>query len=112
VDASVSLRNIEGIGDREGVVLVHSPDGVSAVFCDTVLNVPKLSGFMAMMLYPTGTLSVPRTTSLLFAKDRKALRADLEKIAAQDGLIRIIPGHGDIVGTDAARRLREAAARL
>jgi hypothetical protein len=112
VDASVTLRDIEGIGDREGVLLVRSPDGVSAVFCDTVLNLPKLSGLMGMVLHPTGTLSVPRPTSLLFAKDRKALRADLEKIAAQDGLVRVIPGHGAVVAAEASARLREAAARL
>jgi hypothetical protein len=111
-DASVTIREIDGIGAREGVLLVRSPDGVSAVFCDTVLNIPKTSGILGMFLHPTGTLSVPRVTAWLFAKDRKALRADLEKIAAEDGLVRVIPGHGDVVASDAAKRLREAAARL
>jgi hypothetical protein len=111
-DASVAVREIAGIGSREGVIIVRSADGVSAVFCDTVLNVPKLTGVMGMVLYPTGTLSVPRVTARLFAKDRKALRADLERVAAEDGLVRVIPGHGDVVATDAARRLGEAAARL
>jgi hypothetical protein len=111
-DPTVSVRELDGIGGREGVLLVRSPEGVSAVFCDTVLNLPKLSGLIGMMLHPTGTLSVPRPTSLLFAKDRKALRADLEKIAAEDGLVRVIPGHGAVVESGAASRLREAAARL
>jgi hypothetical protein len=36
----------------------------------------------------------------------------LEKVAAEDGLVRVIPGHGEVVATDASERLREAARRL
>ncbi len=111
-DASVSLRDIEGIRRREGVVLVHSPDGLSAVFCDTLLNLPKLSGLLGFFLHPTGMLSVPRPTSLLFTKDRKALRADLQGIANRDDLVRVIPGHGEVVASEAREKLQEAAARL
>jgi hypothetical protein len=111
-DATVSVRHLDGIAMREGVVLVRSPDGTSAVFCDTLLNVPKLSGVLGIFLHPTGTLSVPRPTSLWFAKDRKALRADLERVAAETPLARVIPGHGAVVDTDVSSRLREAAARL
>jgi hypothetical protein len=111
-DDTVTVRDIDGMGGREGVLLVRSPDGVSAVFCDTVLNVPKLPGFFGILLYPTGTLSVPRVTKLVLARNRKALRADLERIAAEPGLARVIPGHGAVVAADAAHRLREAAARL
>jgi hypothetical protein len=111
-DESVSVRDLEGIGRREGVVVVRSPDGTTAVFCDTLLNLPKLSGLLGTMLHPTGTLSVPRPTSLLFAKDRKALRTDLEHIASDERLVRVIPGHGAVVASDAPRRLRDAAARL
>jgi len=111
-DGTVSLRELDGIGDREGVLTVRSPDGVSAVFCDTVLNLPKLSGLMGLMLHPTGTLSVPRATSLFFTKDRGALKSDLDRIAAEDGLVRVIPGHGAVVQSDSGARLREAAARF
>jgi hypothetical protein len=111
-DATVAVRDLDGIGTREGVLLVRSPDGVSAIFCDTILNLPKLSGLLGFFLHPTGTLSVPRPTSLVFARDRKALRADLERIASEDGLVRVIPGHGDVVADDASRRLRDAASRL
>jgi hypothetical protein len=111
-DATVYVRDLDGIARREGVVVVRSPDGVTAIFCDTLLNLPKLSGLLGMMLHPTGTLSVPRPTSLFFAKDRKALRVDLEHIAAAKGLVRVIPGHGAVVATDACTRLSEAAARL
>lgn len=112
VDSTVTLREVEGMGDREGVLLVKSDDGVSAVYCDTVLNLPKLSGFMGFMLHPTGTLSVPRGMRYFLAKDKKVLRADLERIAEGEGLRRVIPGHGAAVTSDAPARLREAAARL
>jgi hypothetical protein len=111
-DASVKIRHLDGIGEREGVVLVRSEDGVSAVFCDTLLNLPKLGGWLGVLLYPTGMLSVPRPTKLLFARDRKALRVDLESMAADPDLVRVIPGHGAVVASDARTRLREAAAQL
>lgn len=111
-DETVSLREIEGIAEREGVMLVRSADGVAAVFCDTLLNVPKMSGFFGFMLHPTGMLSVPRATSWWFAKDRQALQRDLLRVAEHEGLVRVIPGHGAVVVEDAAARLREAAGRL
>jgi hypothetical protein len=110
-DATFAARELAGIGEREGVLLVRGDDGRSAVFCDTLLNLPKMSGPMGMMLHPTGMLSVPRPTRLLFAKDPKALRADLERIA-DEGVVRVVPGHGAVVVDRAEERLREAAARL
>ena len=112
VDATISLRELHGIGAREGVLLVRSSDGLSAVFCDTLLNLPRMTGLLGLVLHPTGMLSVPRPTSLWFAKDRPALRASLERVAAEDGLVRVIPGHGDVVASGAVERLREAAERL
>jgi glyoxylase-like metal-dependent hydrolase (beta-lactamase superfamily II) len=82
------------------------------VFCDTLMNLPRLTGLLGLVLHPTGTLSVPRPTSLWFAKDRPALRASLQRVADEDGLVRVIPGHGEVVASGAAGRLREAAARL
>ena len=111
-DATLSLRDIDGVRRREGVLLVKSDDGVSAVFCDTVLNLPKLSGFLGWILNPTGMLAVPRPTRSLFAKDLGALRKDLLRIAGDDGLVRVIPGHGAIVRDRAKEQLRAAAERL
>jgi hypothetical protein len=111
-DATVLLRDIEGIGRREGVVIVRSDDGISAVFCDTLLNLPKLSGPMGMILHPTGTLAVPRPTRWLFTQDIAALRRDLLSIATTEGLVRVLPGHGSVVASDTAQRLQVAAERL
>lgn len=111
-DDTLALRDLDGVAAREGVLTVRSADGVSAIFCDTVLNLPLLSGIFGVLMHPTGTLAVPRPTSLWFAKDRPALRADLLRVAAQEGLCRVIPGHGDVVSTDASGRLTAAAERL
>jgi hypothetical protein len=110
-DATFSARELAGIGDREGVLFVRGDEGTTAVFCDTLLNLPKVSGLMGIMLHPTGTLSVPRPTAVVFAKDKKALRADLERIA-DEGVVRVVPGHGAVVAENATERLRAAAARL
>ena len=109
-DATVVARDLAGIAESEGVLLVKGDGGASAIFCDTLLNLPKTGGLLGIMLHPTGTLSVPRPTTLLFAKDKKALRADLEQIAAE--VTRVVPGHGAVVDQNAPERLREAAARL
>lgn len=111
-DARVTLRELDGIGQREGVMLVRGEGGTSAVFCDTLLNLPPMGGLFGFLLHPTGVLSVPRPTAWWFAKDRPALAADLRRIAEEDGLARVIPGHGAVVGADAAARLRDAADRL
>jgi len=111
-DGSLVVRELRGIGEREGVLIVESEDGASAVFCDTVLNVPKMGGALGFFLHPTGTLSVPRVTRWLFAKDRNQLRNDLLAIAQIPNLARVIPGHGNIVSEKSSSDLRLAAERL
>ena len=111
-DMTVWLRHIDGIGEREGLLMVRSNDGVSAVFCDTLLNLPKMGGFFGMMLHPTGTLSVPRISRMFWMKDKEALRGDLEKLAKEEGLVRVIPGHGHVITENASAALSEAAGRL
>jgi hypothetical protein len=97
---------------REGFVTVRSDDGISVIFCDTLLNMPRLSGVMGFVLGPTGTLSVPRMSKLFFLKDRRAFRRTLETLAADSGLVRVLPGHGDAITANASQRLQEAAERL
>jgi hypothetical protein len=111
-DDSVTLRDVDGMKAREGVMMVRSDDGVSAVYCDAVLNLTARGGFFGFLLAPTGTVSVPRATRWFFAKNLKELQADLLRVAQSDGLTRVIPGHGAVVTSDAATRLREAAERL
>lgn len=109
-DDAVRLRHLDGCKRREGVMLVRSAGGVTAVFNDMLMNYAEpQGGVMGLFIAPTGRLAVPRFARWFFASDRRALRADLERIAADD-LRRIIVSHGDRVEGDAADRLRAAAA--
>ena len=110
-DATVSIRHLDGVKEREGVVEVISPDGRSLVFCDTLLNIKKAPLPARLFLAPIGRLSVPRFSRLLLVKDKRAFRADLERLAASD-LRRIVPGHGALVLENAAASLEKAAAEL
>jgi hypothetical protein len=109
-DDTVRVRHLEGIGEREGVIEVHSADGVTLVFCDTLLNLPARGGPIGFLLHPTGVPSVPRFTRWFFAKDLGALQKDLRALAALRP-VRLIPGHGAVV-TDGTAALEAAAARL
>jgi hypothetical protein len=45
-------------------------------------------------------------------KDKKALRAQLERLAETPGLSRIVPCHGDLIERDASAVLRQVASTL
>ena len=57
------------------------------MFCDAVLNMPKLPFPMNAFLGPTGTISAPRFVRWVAIKDRKAFAAQLETLADAPGLI-------------------------
>jgi hypothetical protein len=111
-DATVSARHIDGINEKEGVLEVNSSDGRSLVFCDTLLNVKDPPLLFKFFLAPVNRPSVPRFAKWFFMKNKAALKADLEKMAAADGLRRIIPGHGAMVASDAATILSGAAREI
>ena len=111
-DATVRVRHLEGMKEREGVVEVSSADGRSLVFCDTLLNVTNPPHIFKLLLAPTGRPSVPRVTRWFLVSDARALRADLERLASLDGVRRLIPGHGPPVLTGAPAALKSAAALL
>lgn len=111
-DADVDARHLEGIAEREGVLRVRSADGTSQVYCDTLLNLPPMGGIFGWMLHPTGQLAVPRPTRWVFMKDREALRADLRRLGEEDGLRRVISGHGKAIVEGAAEAMKGALATL
>ena len=111
-DSTVQVRHLAGMKDKEGVIEVRSNDGVTAVFCDAVLNMKPMGGLFGFLLAPTGQPSVPRLVRWMMASDKAALRADIEGIAATDGLKRVIPGHGKLIHQGAAESLRTAAGTL
>jgi hypothetical protein len=97
-------------------MVVRSKVGTTLVFTDTVMNMQKLSGFSGFMMGMFGfTGPAPKVSApvrMVLVKDRKALRAELEKRAATPQLVRIELAHGAPIVTSPAEALRGAAAGL
>lgn len=111
-DGRVRLFHLDGIKAREGVLEVRSPDGVTLVFNDTLLNMPKLGFPINLFLGPTGKVSVPRFARVAFVSDKRAFVGQLERLADTADLKRIIFGHGRNLDHDVAATLRAAAAAV
>ena len=96
----------------DALLEVRSADGVTLVFCDAILNVPKRTGVAGFMLSPTGQVSVPRFARLLGVKDKRAFTAHLERLADTPDLRRLMFGHGEPITEDAPGALRRVVAQL
>jgi hypothetical protein len=113
---SVRYEVLEGTGGREGVMTVRSSAGTTLVFTDAVMNMQKLPGFGGFMMGlagftgPAPKVSAP--TRIVLVRNKKALRAELEKRAATAGLVRVEVGHGAPITVSPAEALRGAAAGL
>jgi prevent-host-death family protein len=113
-DALVSFQHLDGTNETEGVMRVESDDGVTLVLNDVLFNVrdlPGLEGLVMRLLGSTGGPKVTRISRLFVIKDKPALRAHLERLATDD-VVRVVPGHGEIIELDAAKVLRQVAATL
>ncbi len=107
-DDTVRAEHVAGMGKREGVILVRSSDGTTAVFNDAILNMERTGGLKELFLAPTGRPSVPRFTRWMMVKDKQAFVEHLRTIA-DAGVRRVIVGHGATVETDAASVLTSVA---
>ncbi|WP_373047360.1 hypothetical protein [Vulgatibacter sp.] len=115
-DAAVQAEHLDGVNRWEGVLHVRSRDGVTLVFADVVTWVRDLPepGRSAV---ESGGFVDPLPTFAPFARagllrDAPALRAHLERLAAIPDLVRVVPGHGDVIHEDPAGALRAIAASL
>lgn len=109
-DASVKLVPIDGL-PAESVLEVKSGGETTLVFCDAVLNMPKLGFPMSMFLGPTGQVSAPRVVRWMLLKDKKAFASQLDKLA-EIGVTRLLFGHGKPITEDAPGALRKVATQL
>jgi hypothetical protein len=106
-DDAVRVETLDGFA-QEGVVIV---EGGTLVFGDTFMNQPHMPGFQGFAYRLVGASGGPRVHPFLKRMaDRKALAAHLSRLAETPGLARLVPGHGDIVATDAAQVLGSVAA--
>jgi len=116
-DALVSLEHLDGVNEVEGVMRVQSRDGVMLVLNDMVFNMDRKRDVLGF-LFTTVMGSAPgprvsRLAKLALVKDKKALRANLEQLAATPDLVRLVVAHEKIAnGADAPAALRKAATFL
>ena len=116
-DATISLVDIDGLGQREGAMVVKSKRGTTYVMNDALFNMPEhqtgLSGFVLKhVTQSTGGPKVSRTARIGLITDRARYRAALEKIADTNDLVRVIVAHHVPIEGDVGGALKKAAREL
>ena len=115
-DDTISFVTLDGTAAREGVMIVNSPGGSTLVFNDVIFNIKDASGFTGFVFkYVTRSTGGPRVSRLVrwfVAKDRRALRAHLERLAETPDLARVIVSHGAMVTDNAAAMVTDNAAAM
>lgn len=113
---ALTVEVLDGIAGAEGVLTVRSPGGATLVFNDALFNMPHgagLTGFIFRRLtQSTGGPRVSRLFRWFVVKDRRALAAHLERLAATPDLVRIIVSHHQTIVDRPAETLREVASTL
>lgn len=98
-------------------MIVRSTDGITIVLNDAVFNMDKkrdpLGFLFTTLLGSAPGPRVSRLVKLLLVKNKRALRAHLERFAEQPDLVRLVVAHEKVAnGPDAASALRKAATYL
>lgn len=108
---------LHGVGDSEGALIIQSNDGTSVVLNDCMFNMDRkrdvLGYLFTTLLGSAPGPRVSRLAKLALIKDKKALRADFERLAELPNLTRVIVAHEKVASGPAARAaLLEAATYL
>ena len=116
-DDDVRFETIDGIGDLERAMIVRSSDGTSIVVTDAVFDMDVRKDFMGRLICGIlGSQGGPRVSRIFrwfVVKDKKAMRAQLERWASLPDLQRLIVAHEKVSrGADAASALKIAATFL
>jgi hypothetical protein len=117
-DDSVAIEYFDEGRRPEGIVLVRSADGVTAIFNDVLFNIPHSKGlFWFVYGRLLGATGGPKITPiaryfLLRGETGRGYKRWLEEAADLGEIVRLVPGHGDVVGEGACDILRQLAAGL
>lgn len=116
-DETVRFEPLHGIDDTEGAMIVRSRDGVTVVLNDAVYNMDRkrdlLGLFFTTVLGSAPGPRVSRLAKLVYVKDKRAFRSDLERLARTPDLKRLVVSHEKVAhGPAAAEALRQAATSL
>jgi hypothetical protein len=117
LDSSTSLPLLDGTGESEVALTVHSSDGTSIVVTEVIFDLePPKSALGRAAIKLAGFGPGPRVTPVVkfeMVKDKAALAAHFERLASIPDLVRLIVGHSRMSeGPAAASSLRQAAASL
>lgn len=113
--APIVVRYLDGVARREGYLEVPSRDGVTLIFNDAVFNqshLPGMFGRIYRWIGSSGGPRVPPLVKLAMVKDKRALKAQLEKLAETPALRRVVIMHGARIDAEPGRFLRDVAATL
>ena len=114
-DGRVAFAHLDGLREAEGVLVVRGGDGVTVVVNDVLFNLPHFGGLFGLVYGRLmGNAGAPRVTTvarLFVVKDKRALAAHFERLAALDPK-RLVMSHGDVIVDDVAVVLRRLAASL
>jgi hypothetical protein len=115
-DAIVELQTLDGTKAREGAMIVRDRDGTTVVLNDIVFNMPHVPGVQGFVLKnvvgSSGGVKITRIVRLFLVADKRALRAHLERLAAEPELRRVIVSHHEIIDRDAGHALAQVARTL
>jgi hypothetical protein len=115
-DDAVRFEHVAGVAEGEGAMIVTSSDGVTVVLNDLVFNMPHLPGAQGFVLkHVTQSSGGPKLSRLVrwfVIKDKAAVRAELERLAALPGLVRVVVSHHETITDRPADALRAVAATL
>jgi len=107
VDASLKCEPLAGTRFGEAAYVVKSGARSSLLFCDAIHDSRPGGGFHGFMFRVMGFTGdepkVPPFFKLRAVSDKKALKADLLRLAETPGLVRVVPSHGGIVTSDPSR---------
>ncbi|RME24941.1 MAG: hypothetical protein D6798_10055 [Deltaproteobacteria bacterium] len=115
---TIRLEHFDPARHFEGAMVVRSDDGLTLVFADSVFNLPHGTGFFWWFYGRVlGNSGGPRVTTIsrvmmTITRSRSALRQYLARYADRDDVVRIVPGHGDVIADDAPAVLRRLADSL
>lgn len=112
----LELIPLRGSKVGEAAMRVSDPSGTSLVFNDTVMNNHRNSGSLWWNFFAlTGSLGGPKVTGLMKltgVSNKAELKAHLLELSQTPGLVRIFPGHGEVIREHASDVLRGIAAKL
>ncbi|MDP2306224.1 MAG: hypothetical protein Q8P18_09385 [Pseudomonadota bacterium] len=111
----VNVHAPPGLKHTEHVYELDVGAGQALVVCDALFNLPHLPGFGGVVLRlagSTGAFGMTRVGRFVLLEDAKAYRGWLQEMAEHSELAMVAVAHGEAVLADAARKLKEAAARL